>query len=263
LRENLTLTLPRIYSSRTLQNVSSCELGADNRRYLKTVLRLNPGDRVIIFDGYGHNFEARIASFTSSGVCVALEKALPHTSKHISITLAQALPKGNKMDLIVKGVAELGADVIIPFTADRSVSRLAGEKAPARVVRWQKIAREASRCTGSASVAEVEPVVSFEGMLLRAQSDARKMIFWEEEKRLTIKDALSDPAYDIALRYFIVVGPEGGLSRDEVAQARQAGFIPVTLGRQILKVETAAMAILAIIQYEKGIFGLQSERGAK
>jgi len=257
------LALPRIYSPRSLEDATACELGADSLRYLKTVLRLGPGDAVVVFDGFGHSYEARIESYTSRAVHLMLQGALPQRKKQISVTLAQAVPKGTKMDMIVKGAAELGADVIIPFTASRSVSRPTGEKASAKVARWQKIATEASRCTGSASVAHVGSLLSFEEMLSLAEPSSRKMIFWEEEQHRTIRDALNDPAFDVVGGYFVVVGPEGGFSHDEVAKASEAGFAPVTLGRQILKVETAAMAILAIIQYEKGIFSQYTERGAR
>lgn len=248
------MTLPRIYSSETLQHATACELGTDNLRYLKTVLRLKPGDGIIVFDGYGHEFEARIESFSAAGVNVCLGVQIPRTDKKISMTLAQAIPKAGKMDVIVKTAAELGTDVIIPFDAARSVSRIEGEKASAKVARWQKIVREAARCSRSPQLAVIEPVLSFADMLSRATPDARKLIFWEEEDQQNIRDVLNDPRFEEAVHYFIVVGPEGGLSRDEVDKARESGFISVSLGKRILKVETAAAAILSIIQYEKGIF---------
>jgi 16S rRNA (uracil1498-N3)-methyltransferase len=248
------LTLPRIYSSENLQNTTVCELGADNLRYLKTVLRLKPGDSILVFDGFGHEFEARIGSFSPSDVNVALGHMTARPDQKISITLAQAIPKAAKMDLIIKTAAELGATEIIPFSALRSVSRIEADRAGAKVMRWRKIVQEASRCTRSTGVAVIAPVLSFPEMLLRAAQGALKMIFWEEEDQQTIRDVLTGPGAYGVKEYFIIVGPEGGLSRDEVEQAKNAGFVSVSLGRQILKVETAAAAILSIIQYEKGIF---------
>jgi 16S rRNA (uracil1498-N3)-methyltransferase len=249
------LTLPRIYSPETLKNASDCALDEDNLRYLKTVLRLKPGAGLIVFDGFGHEFEARIESFSASGVNVSLEKQIPRMEKKIKMTLAQAIPKAGKMDWIIKTAAELGTDVIIPFAAVRSVCRIDGEKASAKVARWQKIVREAARCSRSSLLAAIEPVLSFEDMLLRAAPEARKMIFWEEEDRQNIRDALQDQRFDGVKQYFVIVGPEGGLTRNEVDRAKASGFTSVSLGKQILKVETAAAAILSIIQYEKGIFG--------
>ncbi len=100
-------------------------------------------------------------------------------------------------------------------------------------------------------------------MLSRAAPDAQKLIFWEEEDQQTIRSVLNSSNFSGIAHYFIIVGPEGGLSRDEVTQAREAGFISVSLGRQILKVETAAAAILSIIQYEKGIFSEIEGKGER
>jgi len=258
-REFYILTLPRIYSSESLQNVSECLLGMDNLRYLKTVLRLKPGDAILIFDGYGHEYEARIGSFSASGVRVHLEKPVAQAGKKISITMAQAIPRAGKMDLIVKTAAELGADEIIPFMALRSVGRIEDEKADAKVRRWKKIVQEAARCTRSSYVTSILPVMNFSDMLTSAKPSALKMIFWEEEEQKSIRDVMTDSALINIRDYFIIVGPEGGLSRDEVVRARESGFMSVSLGRQILKVETAGAAILSIIQYEKGVFSNKAQ----
>ncbi|NLX51218.1 MAG: 16S rRNA (uracil(1498)-N(3))-methyltransferase [Deltaproteobacteria bacterium] len=252
------MTVPRIYCSETLREAEGCELGADNLRYLKTVLRLKPGDPIIVFDGYGHEFSARIAAFGPSRVSVLLVKPLPSALRPICLTLAQGIPKAGKMDLIVRTAAELGTDVIIPFTAARCVPQLDREKAAGKVARWQKIVREAARCTRSPRLAVIEQVLPFDEMLAQAALQDRKLIFWEEEDRQTIRHVLHDARFADAVSYFIIVGPEGGLTRDEVARAGRAGFASVTLGKHILKVETAAAAILSIVQYEKGIFGRET-----
>lgn len=257
------MTLPRIYSSETLQNAEACRLSTDNLRYLKTVLRLKTGDPIIVFDGFGNEFEARIEGFSASGVNVCLGEPIPQADKKISITLAQAIPKAGKMDLIVKTAAELGTDVVIPFIAARSVSRIEPEKASVKVARWQKIVLEAARCSRSPLPAVIEPVLSFADMLDCATPDVRKLIFWEEEDQQNIRDVLNDPGFAGTAHYFIIVGPEGGLTRDEVARAKASGFVSVSLGKRILKVETAAAAILSIIQYEKGIFSRRAEEGVK
>jgi 16S rRNA (uracil1498-N3)-methyltransferase len=259
----LDLTLPRIYSPERIHDASICKLGADHLRYLKSVLRLKPGDQIIVFDGFGHEFEARIESFNGKGINVVLEAPLPTREKRIRVTLAQGIPKAGKMDIIVKTVAELGADEIIPYQAHRSVKRVDAEKASEKVTRWQKIAQEAARSSRSSIIASVKPVLSFDKMLLSADPNARKLIFWEEEQMWHIRDVLQDPEYADFKNFFIIVGPEGGLSREEVQQAKICGFISVSLGNQILKVETAAAAILSILQYEKGIFSHTTGEGGK
>ena len=117
--DNYVLTIPRIYSPDALENKTTCELGQDNLKYLKQVMRLRQGDRINIFDGYGLEFEAVIKGFSTKTVFIELGKIIPNAIKEIRITLAQAIPKAGKMDTIVKSAAELGADVIIPFDAAR------------------------------------------------------------------------------------------------------------------------------------------------
>ena len=244
------MTIPRIYSPVELDKEKLCRLGRDNYKYLKQILRLEPGDCINIFDGFGHEFAARIKSFSADGVDIELGEKMETAGREIKITLGQALPKTGKMDIVVRNAAELGVDVIIPFAAARSVSRITGEK----------ILLKAARCCRSAQITEVLPIVPFEAMLALADRRALKMIFWEEEDRKSIKDILTDPAWFTAKDIFIVVGPEGGFSREEIFRAKETGFISVSLGKQILKVETAAPAIISIIQYEKGIFSSTSGR---
>ncbi|MCX5849261.1 MAG: RsmE family RNA methyltransferase [Deltaproteobacteria bacterium] len=253
------MTIPRIYSPDALENKKTCELGADNLKYLKQVMRLKNGDRINIFDGFGREFEAVIKSYSTKTVLIELGKIITAADKGIRITLAQAIPKARKMDTIVKSAAELGADAIIPFDAERSVGHIVEEKSSSKAARWQKIAAEAARCSHSSHITKVSPVSSFTDMISSASSDALRLIFWEEESQKTIKDILNDEAIAAIKDFFIVVGPEGGFSKEEVMMTKEAGFLSVSLGRQILKVETAAAAIISIIQYEKGIFGQRSQ----
>jgi len=252
------LTIPRIYSPNALENKTTCELGEDHLKYLKQVMRLRPGDRVYVFDGFGREFDSAIKSFSTKTVSIELGEIVPVSAREIFVTLAQAIPKAKKMDTIVKSSAELGADKIIPFHAARSVGHVAEEKSFHKQVRWQKIAREAARSSHSAHITDVSKIMSFEEMLSLSSPDSLNLVFWEEESQKTIKDVLTDTSRGFVKNIFAVVGPEGGFSRDEIAKTKEAGFISVTLGRHILKVETAAAAIISIIQYEKGLFSKTS-----
>lgn len=248
------MTIPRIYSPEPMENKTNCELGADNLKYLKQVMRLKQGDKIRIFDGFGLEFEAVIKTFHTKSVLVELGKIIPATIKEIRIMLAQAIPKAGKMDTIVKSAAELGTDLIIPFNAARSIGRITGEKSSLKVARWQKIAAEAARSSHSSNITKISKVLSFVDMLLHDSGDALKLIFWEEESQKTIKDLFTDRDISDIKNIFVIIGPEGGFSKDEINKAKENGFISVSLGKQILKVETAVPAILSIIQYEKGIF---------
>jgi len=245
---------PRIYHPQTLDEGAAIELEEDYRVYLRDVLRLNEGDELILFDGVGHEYRAVIRGFTPNIVRLEVitkeDIALPGTR----ITLAQSLPKGGKMELIIQKATELGVSRIIPFISSRSIPRLAGERAAAKAARWRKVAVEASRQCGRPDVPEVDEIASFDDMLRAANADALRIILWEGEDRQGIRDILTDERYAGADSFCVVIGPEGGFSWNEIEKARRCGFVSVSLGKLILRTETAPLAVLAILQYEKGLF---------
>ena len=140
------------------------------------------------------------------------------------ITVLQALPKANKMDSIIRKATELGAHRIVPFRSARSVPQLTADKARARVSRWRSIATEAARQCGRADIPEVNEVLSFEEMLASSERVALKIIFWEEESERGIKKLLRDNRYEGEKDITVMIGPEGGFSRDEVEMRREKGI---------------------------------------
>ena len=253
------LTIPRIYLPRQLEMGSLIELADDDFRYIKNVLRLKPGESITLFGFEGHEYHARIEEIAARAVSARIDGVERIPEPDIRIVLAQSLPKGDKMDLITQKATELGVSVIIPFHSSRSIPKLVEGKAKERVRRWRKIALEACRQSGRADIPEISEIVSFEEMLLKAGDKGLKLIFWEAESGLGIKQVLRAPENEAQKHYLIVVGPEGGFSAEEVQKATAAGMISVSLGRQVLKVETASLAILSIIQYEKGLIGTAAE----
>jgi len=249
------LTVPRIYFPGEIQRGDLCKLGEEKLRYVKSVLRMNKGDQLILFDGTGWQYETVIKQFFSDGITVEVLKKDKMPDKVVNITVYQALPKANKMDFIIQKATELGADRIVPFQSARSVPRLTADKARFRISRWRNIATEAARQCGRVDIPEVSNILSYEEVIASDETEKLKLIFWEEESARGIKQVLRDEKYNGVKSIVAVVGPEGGFSKEEVDVAVEKGFISVSLGRNILKVETAALAILSIIQYEKGIFG--------
>jgi 16S rRNA (uracil1498-N3)-methyltransferase len=219
------------------------------------------GDHLILFDGAGWEYEAVIKNFSAKGINVEVLGKNRIQDEAVKITVLQALPKANKMDSIVQKATELGACRIIPFRSVRSVPQLTADKARVRVSRWRSIATEAARQCGRADIPEVNDVLSFEEMLASAEGGTLKIIFWEEESERGIKKLLRDKRCEGAKDISVMIGPEGGFSREEVESAVRSGFISVSLGRNVLKVETAAVTIISIIQYELGIFGGEPEGG--
>lgn len=254
------MPVQRIYRPALTPGTTKTELGQEDFHYLKHVLRLRAGDPVILFDGAGNEFEALIEGFDGPRVLLEIREERRVDDPTPPVILAQALPKEGKMDFIVQKATELGVRAIIPFTSARTVPRLTAEKAAARAQRWRKIAAESSKQCGGAIVPGVSDILTFEEMLEKAALSSLSLFFWEEEQDRGIRDIFSGPFRQEPSGISIVVGPEGGFSRDEVTAARKRGFTTAHLGRRILRVETAALVILSIIQYETGSIGSPTER---
>lgn len=253
------MTTPRIYLRRALDVGARLELEKDHLRYLKNVLRLKKGDPLILFSGKGVEYGAVIHEILEDVAAVDIVDRRNVRDAGIKITLAQALPKGPKMDFIVQKATELGAERILPFHSLRSIPKLAEDKARHKTDRWQKIAIEACRQCGRADIPEVAEIQTFRRTLEEAAEGSLKLILWEEESRRQIKDVLQRRDTQGIRDFFVLVGPEGGFSHEEVDAALAAGCLPVSLGPRVLKVETAALAVLAILQYERGIPGSNHE----
>ncbi len=236
-----------------------CDLGVENLKYIKSVLRKKKGDHLILFDGAGWEYETAIKDFSGRGINVEVLGKKRIEDDALRITLLQSLPKSNKMESIIQKATELGACRIIPFMSVRSIPRLTPDKARARVWRWRTIATEAARQCGRADMPKINDILSLEEALASIEGGALKIFFWEEETGRSIKTLLREKRCEGVRDVAVVVGPEGGFSKEEADNAVKKGFTSVSLGKNILKVETAAITILSIIQYEFGIFGVKPE----
>mgnify|MGYP000600315290 CR=1 FL=1 len=221
--------------------------------HLRDVLRLRRGDRVICFDGEGREYEGVLESLSSAQAEVRIEKVRELKKESpLRITLAQSLIRSRKMDLVVQKCTELGIFRLIPVRTERSLVRLEGAKCRARQGRWQRKAEEAAKQSGGVKVPMIEEVADFYSLLDRVRDFDLGIIPWEEEREAgSLKKALTkgQPRPENIL---LLIGPEGGFTLQEVAEAGKAGLLPVSLGPRILRAETAAIATVAIIAYELG-----------
>lgn len=249
------MTVPRIYFPSGVENGNRCKLLKENLRYVKSVLRMKEGDRLILFDGTGWEYESVVHRVSADGVDVEVIKKTEIPQRELRIGLLQALPKANKMDYIVQKATELGVDRIIPFHSTRTVPGFSPEKNATRVIRWHSIAVEAARQCGRADIPWIGNILSFEEVIRSGGGDGCRIILWEGEPERNIKDVLQDVRHRNINDIAIVIGPEGGFTSGEIEKAGKAGFVAVNLGRIILRVETASVAVLSIIQYERGFFG--------
>ncbi|HPC72988.1 MAG TPA: 16S rRNA (uracil(1498)-N(3))-methyltransferase [Syntrophales bacterium] len=244
--------IPRVYFPRTLEPGENLELPADQSRYLRNVLRLRAGDAVTLFDGRGFEYSAvltepggRRAQLRVSAKKRIIEEAVPR------ITLAQALPKGAKFDWIVQKATELGVARILPFTSARSIPKIPENRGEQKLGRWRKIAAEAAEQCGRSDVPDVPGILSFEAVMGQALPGRLNIIFWEAESERSLREILGGNSIGIE-DVFAVVGPEGGFTPQEIDRARAAGFVTASLGSRVLRVETAALAVLAILQFALG-----------
>ena len=217
-----------------------CALSAEESQHAGRVLRLRAGDRVECFDGRGRAWLCELA-FSGQQARVRALEPLPANESGLRVTLYQGMPKLDKLDLIVQKATELGAHRIVPVNMARSVARAEGKDAARKQERWQRIAMEAAKQCGRGRVPEILPAMSWKQALSRLREHELVIVPWEEARGMNLR-ALHErhpDARDLA----IVIGPEGGISPEEIAE--MAGEA-VTLGPRILRTETAAVAAMTL-----------------
>jgi 16S rRNA (uracil1498-N3)-methyltransferase len=222
-------------------------------KHIRKVLRLTEGDEITVFDGLGKEFEGTIVEEGLSSVVIRVKSVYPSKrDSPLEVTLAQSLLKGEKMDYLIQKATELGVKEIMPFLSSRSVPLLEKSKKLKRHHRWERIAIEASKQCGRGVVPMIEFLQDYSEMLQKASPNALRLILSEREG-IKLKETLERSKEKKEI--FFVIGPEGGFSQGEVDEAKRAGFIPVTLGKRILRAETASLCFLSIVQYEQGDIG--------
>lgn len=217
--------------------------------HMKNVLRMRPGEELMVSDGNNLQYLCRVAEYTDGLAVLSVERQeIVDTELPSRIYLFQGLPKQDKMELIVQKAVELGACGIIPVETRRSVVRLDEKKKSKKVQRWQQIAESAAKQAGRGYIPKVEPVLSYEEALKRAEELDVRLIPYElaegmEGTRRMVESIR--PGQSVG----ILIGPEGGFEKNEVEAAKEAGFFPVTLGKRILRTETAGLAVLSVLMY--------------
>lgn len=234
--------MPRLFIDPRAISGNRVHLGAGDAQYLTRVLRLGRGDTVELLDGTGEGLRCEIEEAHKEGVTARVLDRFEVPEPPVPITLYQALPKGDKFELIIQKCTELGVGRIVPIQATRSVVQLKGDRAETKVVRWQKIAQEAAEQCERGKV----PVVDVPERLqdVRLPDGTLGLVLSERVVTPTLPQALPEQA-PLAIALF--VGPEGGWTPEELAAMRALGAIEVSLGDRILRTETAGMASLAIL----------------
>jgi len=237
-------------------------VGPDARQ-IRTVLRLGIGDELQVTAG-GCHYRAQIAAMTRGLVTAEILEAFDlRTEPSVTITLAQALSKGEKLDWIVQKGTELGVSEFALFHSCRCIAKLDAERTASRIARLHRITKEAAEQSGRCIVPKVRGVLSFDELLREVSEYDLALLCSEGEGTPMLGNALCEFA-DVG-NILVIVGPEGGLSEDEEAGAVRAGAKPVSLGSRILRCETAALAASAIIVHEtdrRAVGKSEAERSA-
>ena len=231
--------------------------GADAHHIMHS-MRARAGEELVLSDGAGASARAELVSFAAGGVTARLVERVEDAPPTVMLELAQCLPKGDRMELIVQKASELGAERIHPIQSEHTVVRYDAAKARSRRERWQRIADEASGQCGRSRRPSVEPIRLLDDWLDGlSMGDGERLIFcYEGESRRGLKSCIEGST---AWRVLLLVGPEGGFSPEEAARVMEKGGESVSLGPRILRTETAAIAAMCAVQYELGDMGVFSQ----
>jgi 16S rRNA (uracil1498-N3)-methyltransferase len=250
---------PRFFITPDQVREPSISVMGEDVRHIRTVLRKGPGDLLTLLDGAGMEYIVRIKTMERSEIDTEIINRKERKTASPVVILGQGLPKSDKMDWIVQKATELGVSSIVPLVTERTIVKIKDEEK--RVGRWQKICREAAMQSDRPDIPVVHEIMSYRDFLARTPldpplargehkeggSDALRLMPWEEGTE-PIKSVLRK--HGEAKQVVVLIGPEGGFSQEEADAAKARGFHLVSLGRNILRTETAAVAALSMILYE-------------
>lgn len=238
--------MTRIYVDAELRIGCELSLPAEAAHHVKSVLRLARDDELVVFDGRGTEYEARLVAVGREDVRVLLVAPLARVSESpLAVTLVQSISRGERMDYTIQKAVELGVRRIVPIVSQRTMVRLSGEREDKRLAHWRGIVRHAAEQSGRTCLPEVAAVDTLPGWLATRAETVAYLLQPEAVRSLASEPA---PAGAVAL----LAGPEGGFDQDEVLRLIGSGVAAVRLGPRILRTETAALVALTIMQAHWG-----------
>lgn len=226
----------------------SVVLTGTDASHIRTVLRLQAGDKIQVLDGKGSLYVVQLTDVKSKSVkgeILSSEKV--NTESPLKIHLGQSLIKGNKFDVVLRKSVELGVETITPLMTERTVVKSDSDK---KIARWQKIVEESCKQCGRSSIPNVsENIITLDIFCQQGSEADLRLMFWELESENGLKDINPAPAPSTVS---VLIGPEGGFTIEEVETARSHGFQTVGLGPRILRAETAPLVVLSLLQSKWG-----------
>ena len=217
--------------------------------HIRNVLRMRPGEQIRISDGQGRDYLCEIRQIGAEAVTAGiLETETVETELPARVILFQGLPKSDKMELIIQKCVELGVAKVVPVVTARTIVKLDPKKEERRRERWQAIAESAAKQSGRSIIPEVAPVLRWEEALSQAAACDLPLIPYELEEGMR-GTAMAMQELRPGITVAVMIGPEGGFEAKEIGEAVACGLRPVSLGRRILRTETAGLMILSVIGY--------------
>ena len=238
--------MPRFFCTQVGE--STAVITGEDARHISKVLRMRVGDTLTLCDTQGRDFLCQIEALSPEETTLSVLESRPSdTEPNVFVRLYQGLPKGDKLELIVQKAVELGVSEIIPVATHRCVAKLDDRSQEKKLARYQRIAYEAAKQCGRGIVPAVKPPLTFAQAVEQTQESDLSILFYENSTA-PLKEVLSRPAKTIS----ILVGPEGGFEPEEVQLALEKGWESLSLGKRILRCETAPLAALSVIMYQTG-----------
>jgi len=241
--------VPRIYQPMPLVSGQTFELDAQATVHLTKVLRLRAGDALVVFNGEGDGeFAAKVGAVGRRSASIEIgEFVARDVESPLELVLLQGVSRGERMDYTVQKAVELGVSRIVPLLSERTVVNLKGDRQEKRREHWQGVVNSACEQSGRNRVPVVMPITTFAAALTEEKQGLKLVLHHRAETGLA---DLPMPQGPVSL----LIGPEGGLSAQEIIAAEAAGFVPLCLGPRVLRTETAALAAIAVLQWQWGDF---------
>ena len=249
------MRIPTIYTDASLDTPASGSPACSNviegnaAHHIANVLRMKPGDQVRLFNGDGFFYHATLVTCAKKQISVEITQVEASTSESSLHThLGQVMSRGDRMDYAIQKSTELGVNEITPLMSERCELKLKAERENKRLEHWQQVAISAAEQCGRASVPVIHPVCSLDEWLRRQGTQGLSLVFHHRDTQ-NLTQIQTAPSH-----VNLLIGPEGGLSADEIARARQANFLACTFGPRVMRTETAPVACLSILQWLWGDF---------
>ncbi len=234
---------------------NTIQIFGDDFHHIKNVLRLKIGEELHICDDDNNRYLVKLQEYDTASISLEIIERLDYSTElPVNITLFQGLPKQDKLETIIQKTAELGVNEVIPVTMERSVVKVDEKNEAKKQERWQKVAKEASIQSGRQKIPKISPVINFKNIIENIEKYDIVLLPYENEQSVTLKQCLNALDKGKISNIAVIIGPEGGFSEAEINSLINVPNVRiVTLGKRILRTETASIATISMLTYEFGM----------